>query len=162
LTRYDSEFLGSAEKEFRALGRREPRIFAEKLVYLLRNPFQSYPWLRGRQGARHPGEWRFHLREYRVVYRVDGLKVVFARIVLRPPRILEGPRSRREGVQDWLSRPRHGFRPAGSREPGGMDRSESTLPPGAPCPGTNRVTEYPNLYPSVEARAPPIRRMGPV
>ena len=95
MTPYDYVFLASAEKEFRALGRSEQRLFAEKLVYLLRNPFQSYPWLRARQGARQPGEWRFHLGEYRVFYRVDGLSIVFTRIVLRPqayPRRTPKPR----------------------------------------------------------------------
>jgi mRNA-degrading endonuclease RelE of RelBE toxin-antitoxin system len=81
LTSYRFEFLESAEREFIRLPRVEHLLFEEKLVYLLRNPFQSHPWLRVRQGARHPGEWRFHLGEYRVFYRVDGLTVVFTRIV---------------------------------------------------------------------------------
>jgi mRNA-degrading endonuclease RelE of RelBE toxin-antitoxin system len=59
-------------------------LFLDKLIYLLRNPFKSYPWLRVRQGARHPGEWRFHLREFRVFFRVDGQVLVFTRIVKRP------------------------------------------------------------------------------
>jgi mRNA-degrading endonuclease RelE of RelBE toxin-antitoxin system len=84
LTPYDYEFLESAEKEFLALPHRDRQLFKEKLLYLLQNPFRSYPWLRVRQGARHPGEWRLHLREYRVFYRVDDLTVVFTRIVLRP------------------------------------------------------------------------------
>jgi mRNA-degrading endonuclease RelE of RelBE toxin-antitoxin system len=81
---YRFEFLESAEREFRRLPKVEQLLFEEKLVYLLRNPFQSHPWLRVRQGARHPGEWRFHLGEYRVFYRVDGLTVVFTRIATRP------------------------------------------------------------------------------
>jgi mRNA-degrading endonuclease RelE of RelBE toxin-antitoxin system len=84
LTSYRFGFLESAEREFRRLPKVEQLLFEEKMVYLLRNPFQSHPWLRVRQGARHPGEWRFHLGEYRVFYRVDGLIVVFTRIVLRP------------------------------------------------------------------------------
>jgi mRNA-degrading endonuclease RelE of RelBE toxin-antitoxin system len=84
VTPYDYQFLESAEKEFLALSTRLQRMFKEKLVYLLRNPFRSYPWLRVRQGARHPGEWRFHLGEYRVFYRIDGPTVVFTRIVRRP------------------------------------------------------------------------------
>jgi mRNA-degrading endonuclease RelE of RelBE toxin-antitoxin system len=84
LTPYSYEFLESAEREFLALPRRHQLLFKEKRLYLLQNPFRSYPWLRVRQGARHPGEWRFHLGEYRVFYRVDGLTVVFTRIVLRP------------------------------------------------------------------------------
>jgi len=84
LTPYGFEFLESAEKEFLALPHRYQRLFREKLLYLLRNPFRSYPWLRVRQGTRHPGEWRFHLGEYRVFYRVDGMTVVFTRIILRP------------------------------------------------------------------------------
>lgn len=84
MTPYDYEFLESAEKEFLALPRRDRELFKEKLLYLLQNPFRSYPWLRVRQGPRHPGEWRFLLREHRVFYRVDGLTVVFTRIVLRP------------------------------------------------------------------------------
>jgi mRNA-degrading endonuclease RelE of RelBE toxin-antitoxin system len=81
---YELTFLESAEKEFHALRQREKHLFTEKLVYLLRNPFRSYPWLRVRQGARHPGEWRFHLGEYRVFYRVDGTEVVITRIAPRP------------------------------------------------------------------------------
>jgi mRNA-degrading endonuclease RelE of RelBE toxin-antitoxin system len=84
LTRYVYEFLESAEKEFLALSRRDQELFKEKLLYLLLNPFRSYPWLRVRQGSRHPGEWRFHLGGYRVFYRIDGPTVVFTRIVLRP------------------------------------------------------------------------------
>jgi mRNA-degrading endonuclease RelE of RelBE toxin-antitoxin system len=84
LTRYDYEFLESAEKEFLALPIRDRQLFKEKLLYLLQNPYRSYPWLRVRQGTRHPGEWRFHLRDHRVFYRIDGLTVVFTRIVLRP------------------------------------------------------------------------------
>jgi mRNA-degrading endonuclease RelE of RelBE toxin-antitoxin system len=84
LTLYEFSFLESAKKEFLALRAKEKRLFSEKLVYLLRNPFKSYPWLRVRQGARHPGEWRFHLGEFRVFYRVDGSEVVITRIVPRP------------------------------------------------------------------------------
>ncbi len=84
MTPYDYVFLESAEKEFLALAPSLQRLFREKLVYFLRNPFKSYPWLRVRQGPRHPGEWRFHLRDYRVFYRVDGRVVVFTRIVRRP------------------------------------------------------------------------------
>ena len=81
---YGFEFLESAEREFLALSTRHQRSFKEKLLYLLRNPFRSYPWLRVRQGARHPGEWRFHLGEFGVFYRVDGQVIVFTRIVRRP------------------------------------------------------------------------------
>lgn len=84
MTLYEYVFLQSAEKEFLRLRVNEKRLFKEKLVYLLRNPFKSYPWLRVRQGARHPGEWRFHLGEFRVFYRVEGLEVVITRIVPRP------------------------------------------------------------------------------
>ena len=81
---YKFAFLSSAESEFLALSPVLQRLFQEKLLYLLRNPFRSYPWLRVRQGARHPGEWRFHLGEYRVFYRVDGETVVFTRFVRLP------------------------------------------------------------------------------
>lgn len=81
---YEYYFLESAAKEFRALPPSLRRLFREKLPYLRRNPFKSYPWLRVRQGARHPGEWRFHLGRYRVFFRVDGSAIVFTRIVLRP------------------------------------------------------------------------------
>lgn len=84
MTPYDYEFLESARREFLALPSRSRRLFREKLVYLLRSPFKSYPWLRVRQGPRHPGEWRFHLDPFRVFYRVDGQTVVFTRIVRRP------------------------------------------------------------------------------
>ena len=81
---YDFSFVESAEREFLELPPVLRRLFQEKLIYLLRNPFKSYPWLRVRQGARHPGEWRFHLGEYRAFYRVEGSTVVFTRIVKRP------------------------------------------------------------------------------
>lgn len=84
MTHYEYFFLESAQKEFGGLSVKEKRLFKEKLVYLLRNPFKSYLWLRVRQGARHPGEWRFHLGEFRVFYRVDRWEVVITRIVPRP------------------------------------------------------------------------------
>ena len=84
MTPYRFQFLDSARKEFLALPPPLRVLFREKLIYLLRNPYRAYPWLRVRQGARHPGEWRFHLGEYRVFYRVDGQSVVFTRIVVRP------------------------------------------------------------------------------
>lgn len=94
MTPYRFQFLESAEKEFLALPPPLHVLFREKLVYLLRNPFRSYPWLRVRQGARHPGEWRFHLGEYRVFYRVDGLALVFTRIAPRPKAYLRRPPKR--------------------------------------------------------------------
>jgi mRNA-degrading endonuclease RelE of RelBE toxin-antitoxin system len=81
---YLYEFLKSAEREFLALPKRHQKLFRDKLTYLSRNPYKSYPWLRVRQGARHPGEWRFHLNDYRVFFRVDGSKIVFTRILRRP------------------------------------------------------------------------------
>lgn len=84
MTLYRYLFLESAQSEFLALPAPLRVLFREKLVYLLRNPYRSYPWLRVRQGARHPGEWRFHLGEYRVFYRIDGMNVVITRIAKRP------------------------------------------------------------------------------
>jgi mRNA-degrading endonuclease RelE of RelBE toxin-antitoxin system len=84
VTPYEFEFLESAAREYADLSPRLRRLFREKLVYLLRNPYRSYPWLRVRQGTRHPGEWRFHLDHFRVFYRVDGSVIVFTRIVRRP------------------------------------------------------------------------------
>ena len=76
--------MESAEREFTKLPKMEQRLCEEKLLYLLRNPFRSFPWLRVRQGPRHSGEWRIHLGGYRVFYRVDGITVVFTRVVKRP------------------------------------------------------------------------------
>ncbi len=84
MTPYDVEFLESADREFQELPHRLQVLFQEKLVYLLRNPYKSYPWLRVQQGPRHPGKLRFHLGEYRVFYRVVGTAVVFTRIWKRP------------------------------------------------------------------------------
>lgn len=92
VTPYELQFLESAELEFLALPPRLRRLFREKLVYLLRNPYQSYPWLRVRQGPRHPGEWRFHLGDYRVFYRVDGQVVVITRVIQRPRAYPRRPR----------------------------------------------------------------------
>jgi mRNA-degrading endonuclease RelE of RelBE toxin-antitoxin system len=94
LSPYRYSFVESAKKEFLALPAPLRVLFREKLTYLLKNPFRSYPWLRVRQGARHPGEWRFHLGEYRVFYRIDGQSVVFTRIAVRP---LAYPRRPRKG-----------------------------------------------------------------
>ncbi len=117
MTPYRFEFLESADREFSHLPARLQRLFAEKLVYLLRNPFRSYPWLRVRQGARHPGEWRFHLGEYRVFYRVEGTVVVFTRIARTPRAYPRGVPKRRTRVQSdgRLA----GVQPAGPRAPHG-------------------------------------------
>jgi mRNA-degrading endonuclease RelE of RelBE toxin-antitoxin system len=84
VTPHEHAFLQSGETEFYQLPARLQRQFREKLPFLVRNPFKSYPWLRVRQGARHPGQWRFHLGEFRVFYRVDGQSIVFTCIVRRP------------------------------------------------------------------------------
>jgi mRNA-degrading endonuclease RelE of RelBE toxin-antitoxin system len=84
LTLYGFQFLESARTEFRVLPAPLKVLFREKLIYLLRTPFRAYPWLRVRQGTRHPGEWRFRLGDFRVFYRIDGATVVFTRIARRP------------------------------------------------------------------------------
>ena len=53
---YRFSFLESAERELLALNPVLDRLFQEVLLYLLRDLFRSYPWLRVRQGPRHPGE----------------------------------------------------------------------------------------------------------
>ena len=113
--RYDFVFLETAEREFLALPRRHQRLFREKLAYLLKNPFRSYPWLRVREGHRHPGEWRFHLVDYRVFYRVDGPTVVFTRIVHRPGAYPKRPPKPRRGVRPVAE-------PRGSRRLQGVPR----------------------------------------
>ena len=98
---YTLEFLETAAREFDELPRRLKELFCEKAPYLVRGPYRSLPWLRVRQGTRHPNEWRFHLEEFRVFYRVDGLSVVITRIVPRPraypSRPPKRPRTRRLG-----------------------------------------------------------------
>lgn len=96
MTRYRSLFLESTQSEFLALPAPLRVRFREKLIYLLWNPYRSYPWLRVRQGARHPGEWRFHLGEYRVIYRIDGANVVFTRIAMRPKAYPRRPPRRKQ------------------------------------------------------------------
>lgn len=51
---YELVFLRSAARDFHALPARHRHLFGEKLPYLLRTPFTSYPWLRVRPGPRHP------------------------------------------------------------------------------------------------------------
>lgn len=84
MTLSNLEFLASVDKEFLTLPKPPQRVFQDKLVYLLLDPFRSYPWLRVHQSPRHPGEWRFHLGHRRVFYRVDGLTVVVTRVLDRP------------------------------------------------------------------------------
>ncbi len=46
-----------------------------RLSYLKAGPFRSYPGIQVKEVEGVPGAWRFHLRDYRVFYRVDGLNI---------------------------------------------------------------------------------------
>ena len=51
-------------------GQRELR---HRLNFLKSGPFRSYPDVHVKEVEDAPGAWRFHLSNYRVCYRVDGV-----------------------------------------------------------------------------------------
>ena len=69
---YTLEFATSAAREFRALDRQTQRRITEKLTALGDDPFPS-----GSKKLKGQGDhFRIRIGDYRVIYRVDGKRVV--------------------------------------------------------------------------------------
>jgi mRNA interferase RelE/StbE len=69
---YTVEFSTSAQREFKALERAVQRRLATRIDALANNPFP--PDAKKLQGE--PSHYRIRVRHYRVIYRVDGKRVV--------------------------------------------------------------------------------------
>jgi len=70
--RYSLEFTASASREFRSLDRQVQRRITEKVDALCDNPFPS-----GSKKLKGEVEhFRIRVGDYRVVYRIDGKRVV--------------------------------------------------------------------------------------
>jgi mRNA-degrading endonuclease RelE of RelBE toxin-antitoxin system len=72
VTQYALGFVPEADDEFWKLSESLRRELRSHLAYLKSGPFRSHPDLHLKEVAEVPGAWRFHLRQYRVFYRVDG------------------------------------------------------------------------------------------
>jgi mRNA interferase RelE/StbE len=70
--RYVLEFTASALKEFQALGRQIQRRVSDKANALCENPFPA--GVKKLQGQ--VDHFRIRVGDYRVIYRVDGKRVV--------------------------------------------------------------------------------------
>jgi mRNA interferase RelE/StbE len=70
--RYILEFTASATREFRDLDRQLQRRITEKVMALCEDPFPP-----GRKKLKaQPDHFRIRVGDYRVVYRIDGKRVV--------------------------------------------------------------------------------------
>lgn len=72
MTLYRVGYEPEADDEYWKLPPRLRRELRFRLTYLKAGPFRSYPGLQVKEVSGVPGAWRFHLRGYRVFYRVDG------------------------------------------------------------------------------------------
>jgi mRNA interferase RelE/StbE len=70
--RYVLEFTASASREFRALDRQFQRRISEKIDALCDDPFPSG----SKKLKAEADHFRIRVGDYRVVYRVDGKRVV--------------------------------------------------------------------------------------
>ena len=70
--RYSLEFTASAAREFKALDRKIRRRITERINALLDDPFPS--GVKKLQAEVH--HFRIRVGDYRVVYRIDGKRVV--------------------------------------------------------------------------------------
>ena len=70
--RYSLEFTTSASREFRVLDAQLQKRITAKVTALCDNPFP--PGIKKLQGD--PDHYRLRVGDYRVVYRVDGRRVV--------------------------------------------------------------------------------------
>lgn len=70
--RYSLEFTNSALREFKALGAQLQRRITEKIAPLCDEPFPSGV----KKLQAQPDHFRLRVGDYRVVYRVDGRRVV--------------------------------------------------------------------------------------
>ncbi|MGI0128738.1 MAG: type II toxin-antitoxin system RelE family toxin [Thermoplasmata archaeon] len=71
MTLYRVGFEPEADDEYWKLSARLQQELRLGLSYLKAGPFRSYPGLQVKEVGGVPGAWRFHLRGYRVFYRVD-------------------------------------------------------------------------------------------
>jgi len=69
---YSMEFTTSAAREFRALDRQMQRRITTKITELCEEPFP--PGTKKLQGQ--PDHFRIRVGDYRIIYRVDGHRVV--------------------------------------------------------------------------------------
>ena len=70
--RYQLEFTASALREFRSLNAQIQTRIAARVTALCDDPFP--PGIKKLQGQ--PGHFRLRVGDYRVIYRVDGHRVV--------------------------------------------------------------------------------------
>lgn len=70
--RYILEFTASASREFRALDRQLQRRISEKVYALCQDPFPSG----SKKLKAQADHFRIRVGDYRIVYRVDGKRVV--------------------------------------------------------------------------------------
>jgi mRNA interferase RelE/StbE len=70
--RYTTEFTTSAAREFRALDRQTQRRIATKIAVLSEDPLP--PGVKKLQGE--PDHWRLRAGDFRIIYRIDGRRVV--------------------------------------------------------------------------------------
>jgi mRNA-degrading endonuclease RelE of RelBE toxin-antitoxin system len=72
VTRYVLGFVPEADDEYWKLSESLRRELRVHLTYLKSGPFRSHPGVQVKEVSDVPGAWRFHLRNHRVFYRVDG------------------------------------------------------------------------------------------
>jgi mRNA interferase RelE/StbE len=70
--RYILEFTASATREFRDLDRHLQRRITEKVMALCEDPFPAG----SKKLKAQPDHFRIRVGDYRVVYRIDGKRVV--------------------------------------------------------------------------------------
>jgi mRNA interferase RelE/StbE len=70
--RYVLEFTSSASREFRDLDRQLQRRITEKVTALCENPFPPG----SKKLKALPDHFRIRVGDYRVIYRIDGKRVV--------------------------------------------------------------------------------------
>jgi mRNA-degrading endonuclease RelE of RelBE toxin-antitoxin system len=75
VTIYQVGYEPEADDEYWKLPPSLRRELQLRLGYLKAGPFRSYPGLQVKEVAEAPGAWRFHLRDRRVFYRVDGAMI---------------------------------------------------------------------------------------
>ena len=70
--RYALEFTASATREFRDLDKQLQRRITEKVTALCKDPFPTG----SKKLKAQPDHFRIRIADYRVIYRVDGKRVV--------------------------------------------------------------------------------------
>ena len=75
MTLYSVGYEPRADDEYWRLPPRLQRELRHRLKYQKAGPFRSYPAVSVKEVEDVPGAWRFHLSNYRIFYRVDGLVI---------------------------------------------------------------------------------------